>query len=447
MNLKHSTLATNVAAKSTRKRRFTALTLLFVTFFSFATVIEPVSLALAENGLDAGTSARVANTEGDGVRLRETPSSTANTMQIIKENETVTIKEGPFKDKAGNTFYKISYNGKLGYAMTNYLMSARTPSKNVKGLALGLAHIAKTDGDGANMRQQASSVAPVLSLLKENAVVELLGGPFQDKQNNNFYRVNHRGQYGYVNATFVAAGERAANSTASVATKVVPKTITTTALNGFMAVTNTDGDPIRFRSGPGRTYDSKGFVYEGQIVKVLGVATDESGAKWYKIEQNGYVSGTYLGKTDATATTAPPAPKPAAPAPAVPSTGSLGEKIANYAKQYVGWRYVWGGSSPAAGGFDCSGLVHWALTQNGIAAGNSVDADLAIGRAVALKDIQPGDVLIWSNTYKNGPSHSGIYLGGGKFVHAETYSTGVTIDNINDGYYAPRFYAARRPGA
>ncbi len=84
------------------------------------------------------------------------------------------------------------------------------------------------------------------------------------------------------------------------------------------------------------------------------------------------------------------------------------------------------------------------MSQNGISSGFNVYADLEVGVGVSLSQLQPGDILIWANTYTAGPSHSGIYIGGGRFVHAENYSTGVTISNLNDSYYASRFYAARR---
>lgn len=427
--------------RSNARLRSTALTLLLLTLFSFVTVAPS---ALAETGLSAGSPARVANTDGDGVRLRESPNTGDNIIQTIDENELVMIRGGLTKDKQGNSFYKIEYNGKTGYAMAQYLIFAGKTTKGVTPLAVGSpGKIVNTDGDGVNMRQQANSGASVLNVLPEGALFTVMGGPFADKQGNNFYRVDFNGQAGYVTIAYVGSA---------------PKN---TVVNGGgnVRVTNTDGDPVRFRTGPGRNFDPNGFVYEGQVLKVLSnPVKDDSGNKWYRVERNGevgFVDASFLAKTSDAVASAPavspaksaPAAKPKAPViQPPPSNGSLGDRIVTYAKQFLGWRYVWAGKSPAAGGFDCSGLVWWVLKQFGIQAGASSFDDVNLGVAVPLNAIQPGDILIWANTYTAGPSHVGIYIGGGKFIHAETESTGVTITNMSDEFYATRFYAARRVG-
>jgi cell wall-associated NlpC family hydrolase len=414
-----------------------------------------LSEASAENGIKAGSQARVSNTDGDGVRLRAEPSTSGDTILTLKENWMVTIQGGPFTDKQGNAFYKVEWANRTGYAMTQYLTYSGKSGSSSAGSAKvaigGQARVSGTGGDGVRMRQQPNTAASSLTILSENYLVTVLGGPFNDNQGNAFYKVEWTGYTGYVSGSFLNNAPKNA-----VAGK-----------GGSMRVTNTDGDPIRFRTGPGKNNDSSGYVYEGQVLKLLaGPFKDAAGNSWYKLERNngdvGYVDASFVQRTDAAPTsvssssggvtksggntnTPAPAPKPQ-PIPAPASNGPLGDRIANYAKQFVGWRYVWGGHSPSAGGFDCSGLVHWVLSQNGINAGYSVGADLEIGSPVPADQLQPGDILIWANTYTAGPSHSGIYIGGGRFVHAETYSTGVTISNMSDSYYASRFYAARRPG-
>ena len=427
----------------------TALTVMIVTVFVLINLLQTVSITLADDGLSNGMAARVANTDGDKLRMRDNPTATAATVTMIDANEVVVITGGLVKDKQGNSFYKISYNGKTGYAMSNYLISAGKATKNLPTLAVGSpAKIANTNGDGVNLRQQANSGAPVLAVLTEDTLITVMGGPFTDKQNNSFYRVDFKGQLGYVTIAYVANA---------------PKNVVTSGGGGFLKIANTDGDPIRFRSGPGRTFDSAGYLYEGQVVKELGTALkDDSGNKWYRVEQGGtvgFIDASFVVHTDSQATAPAPAPAPAkaAPAPVAPakpkapviqapaSNGPLGSRLINYANQFLGWRYVWGGHSPDAGGFDCAGFVHWVLSQNGVSAGYSAADDVNVGKPVPLNALQPGDVLIFSNTYMPGPSHAGIYLGGGRFIHAENESSGVTITSLSDEYYASRLTAARRP--
>lgn len=142
-----------------------------------------------------------------------------------------------------------------------------------------------------------------------------------------------------------------------------------------------------------------------------------------------------------------PAPKPAAAAPAPPPpppAGSIGDQIAAIAQQYVGYRYVWGGASPS--GFDCSGFTWYVYRQAGIGIPNhDLWGQYGAGPKVSRSDLQPGDLLFWQNTYTAGMSHTGIYLGGGRFINAETEYAGVQIRSINDPYWSARFLGASRP--
>jgi len=70
---------------------------------------------------------------------------------------------------------------------------------------------------------------------------------------------------------------------------------------------------------------------------------------------------------------------------------------------------------------------------------------LNAGRRVARDAALPGDVLVFRDTYKPGPSHAGLYLGDGRFIHAVDERHGVAISALSDGYWGPRFYGAGRP--
>jgi len=136
-------------------------------------------------------------------------------------------------------------------------------------------------------------------------------------------------------------------------------------------------------------------------------------------------------------TTAAPAPAPA-PAPAA----APGLQVADLAQQYVGSRYAWGGSSPS--GFDCTGFVMWVFSQFGVALPHNEAGQLASGDQVDADQLQPGDVLVFANTYRRGLSHVGIYVGEGRFVHAVDERHGVLVSDLWDGYWGPRFVGASR---
>lgn len=110
-------------------------------------------------------------------------------------------------------------------------------------------------------------------------------------------------------------------------------------------------------------------------------------------------------------------------APAPVSTGSgLGAEIANYALQFVGNPYVYGGTS-LTNGADCSGFVLAVYAQYGVSLPHSATADRSMGTAVgSLAEAQPGDLVCYSG-------HVGIYIGNGQIVHASTPRTGIKISS------------------
>jgi cell wall-associated NlpC family hydrolase len=86
----------------------------------------------------------------------------------------------------------------------------------------------------------------------------------------------------------------------------------------------------------------------------------------------------------------------------------------------------------------------WVFSQFGIGLPRDEAGQLASGERVSTDDLEPGDVLVFANTYRRGLSHTGVYLGEGQFVHAVDERHGVVVSNLWDGYWAPRLVAAAR---
>jgi cell wall-associated NlpC family hydrolase len=110
----------------------------------------------------------------------------------------------------------------------------------------------------------------------------------------------------------------------------------------------------------------------------------------------------------------------------------------------LGSRAVWGGASPAQG-FDCSGLVQYVFRQAGIALPRTADRQFLVGRTIPRTALAPGD-LVYFTTYAPGASHVGIYIGRDKFIHTAFSQGTVAIGDMNDAYFAARYYGAKRVG-
>ncbi len=203
---------------------------------------------------------------------------------------------------------------------------------------------------------------------------------------------------------------------------------------------------INFREEPNT--DSKVLKVFIQNAKITILAED---GDWYKIKHNdqiGYVIKTYVSNTKVETTSRSSISRTenntvTTSEETKTSTSNKGQEVANYVKQFVGYRYVYGGSTPS-GGFDCSGLTMYVYKQFGISLSHSATAQSKVGTKVDRKNLQPGDLVFFTN-YKTGKGigHVGIYIGDNKFVHASTEKTGVITSSIT-GSYSTRFVTATR---
>jgi cell wall-associated NlpC family hydrolase len=126
-----------------------------------------------------------------------------------------------------------------------------------------------------------------------------------------------------------------------------------------------------------------------------------------------------------------------APAAGADSSASRSLRVVAIAKRQLGARYVWGGSSPA--GFDCSGFVRYVYAHVGVSLPHNAAKQYRYGLPVTRKRLKPGDVVFF-----NGLHHNGIYVGGGRFIHARRSGGNVVISRLDESWYRSHWTGGRR---
>lgn len=121
-----------------------------------------------------------------------------------------------------------------------------------------------------------------------------------------------------------------------------------------------------------------------------------------------------------------------------------GQDVVNYLMQFRGTPYAWGGNSLSSG-IDCSGLIQQGFSHFGISLPRVTYDQIGQGKGVGMNELQVGDAVFFdTDKSTSGPDHVGIYIGGGKFLHAPKTGDVVKVSDMTDSYYSSRFMGGRR---
>lgn len=286
--------------------------------------------------------------------------------------------------------------------------------------------------DYVNVRSIPSEEGEIIGKLYDKSVGSFIS------ETDGWYEIKSGSVTGYVKGEYCVTGDDAVELAKQVGTRIA--TVTTTTL--------------KVRQEPGLDTTVLGMVpIEDQLV-----VTEELD-EWVKVnieEGDGYVSMDYvtlstefvqaeskaeeearLAKEEADRRAAQAAARRAAEKSNSSSSGSgaqvmyasgngseMGRAVANYALQFVGNPYVYGGTS-LTNGTDCSGFVMSVYANFGVSLPHSSSADRNVGAAVnGLANAQPGDIVCYSG-------HVGLYIGNGQIVHASTARTGIIVSNAS----------------
>ena len=127
--------------------------------------------------------------------------------------------------------------------------------------------------------------------------------------------------------------------------------------------------------------------------------------------------------------------------PAKGQAGSVsGKDIVLFAEKFKDTPYLLGGTTVE--GFDCSGFILYVFNHFGLSLPRTSEEQYAVGIPIDKSELQVGDLVFFSDTYKEGISHSGIYVGNNKFISAK--SSGVKVVSLDNVYWSAHYTGAKR---
>lgn len=218
-------------------------------------------------------------------------------------------------------------------------------------------------------------------------------------------------------------------------------TTTDTPITSKIMYVNTSS--VYVRKGPSTEHEVVDSLILNSGVKVVAENGD-----WYKVEvdgKTGYIAKRLVSATETTTTSRGDNVRDEQAVTATNNiASSKGQQIVEYAKTYLGCKYVYGASGPNT--FDCSGFTMYVFKNFGVTLSHSATAQSKKGTYVSKENLQPGD-LVFFKDYQTGDGigHCGIYIGNGDFIHASS-GTGycVKVSTLLSGSYLNRYETARR---
>ena len=248
-----------------------------------------------------------------------------------------------------------------------------------------------------NIRQEASTDSEVVGILTNHNACELL------EDAGDWYKVTSGKVTGYVSKQYLVTGDEA-ESIAEQEIKTVA-TVNTETLN-VRAEKSTEAAVLS------QVGNSEAFTVNSVADGWVEISVDDS---------VGYISQDYV-----TLAQALPTAKTIEQVKYGDGVSDVRASVVSYALQFVGNRYVWGGTS-LENGIDCSGFTMRILGKYGISLPHSSKAQPSYGTKISASEAQPGDLFFYGSG--RSISHVAIYIGNGQIVHASNKRDGIKVSN------------------
>lgn len=337
----------------------------------------------------------------------DTDIAKANVLssEIVKEQETTTVEES---DGAINTSGGDDYNVMLAEEeQTDVAVQAEetteAPTEAPKTIP-GYTNLGMANVDGyLNVREQPTTESEVVGKIPTNGACEIL------ETLDGWYKITSGSVQGYVSAEFILTGDEAYNKAIEIQSEVAVVTC----------------DVLNLREQPNTECEVMEQVATGQELEIISKRDDN----WVEIKVDDATTGFACTDFVEYKVTLP--------------TGFTMQElqvqveegitqkrvdVCEYAKQFLGNPYVWGGTS-LTNGCDCSGFVKGVYEHFGYYLSRTSAAQANNGTRVSLDELKPGDLVFYSNGSRI--NHVAMYIGNGQIIQAKSEKYGIVISGFD----------------
>lgn len=287
--------------------------------------------------------------------------------------------------------------------------------------------------DYVNVRSLPSEEGEIVGKLYNNSVGEFM------EEENGWYKIRSGECTGYVKAEYCVTGEEANDLAEEIGRRIA--IVKTETLNvrkeastespilgqvpeeEVLTVTNNEDGWVQVKIEEGYGFVSEDYV-ELSIEFVEAESKEQENARLAREEEERRQAREASRKAREEAQQAAVQTEQTAAYVVAEDSVNMGQQVADFALQFVGNPYVYGGTS-LTNGADCSGFVMSVYANFGVSLPHSANADRKKGTGVgSIQEAIPGDLVCYSG-------HVGIYIGNGQIVHASNSRTGIIVSNAN----------------
>lgn len=392
----------------------------------------------------ANIYADTATVNTETLNLRKEASTSSSIVELLNMNTELEIIE-----ESGD-WYKVNHGNNTGYVKKEYVKVKETTENNTNPTTEEVSNTVTEETTGKSIIKVKSKLrlipsinANIIENIEANEEITIIS------KTNKWAFIDYKDVTGWVPLNNIGQSTGAEQIKEGTPSEVPEDN------NDTSNVENTETkDTSVIYEKTSTKYVNTTSVYvrekastDSKIITTLIKNTDVivTGEEndWYKVKYDtmtGYIRKDLLSDSKQEATSRSNLPRVTTET----ETTSMGQEIVDYAKQYLGYPYVYGGSGSSS--FDCSGFTMYVYKKFGYSLSHSATAQSKCGEYVAKEDLQAGDLVFFLDyETMDGIGHCGIYIGDGNFIHASS-GTGycVKISTLLSGSYNKRYATARR---